>query len=110
MSILLYTTEKQYQEAELLLSEFRAEGRQVDTELAPLEQFTEAEAYHQKYVLRRFPRAVDALTAAYNSSWYRSTAAAKLNACAAGELSSVDVQRQLSEDQAAADLAASVKW
>lgn len=110
MSILLYTTEEQRQEAERMLHEFHASNRHVDTELAPLERFTEAEAYHQKYILRRFPRAVNALSAAYGASWYRSTAAAKLNACAAGEMSSEEMQQQLAGDASGAELAASIKW
>lgn len=51
-SVILYTDEYQKQEAERFIEELNAsnsEGKKIVTEVAPLDEFYEAEAYHQDY-------------------------------------------------------------
>ena len=48
-SIILYTTESQKQAAEGMIKKLNEDGARVVTEVAPLETFYEAEAYHHHY-------------------------------------------------------------
>ncbi len=61
-------------------------GRPVTTEIAPLQSFTLAEDYHQKYRLRRLKTVAAELEAIYPEldDFVRSTAATRINAFAAG--------------------------
>ena len=74
-------------------------GRDVRTEIAPLDRFYLAEAYHQKYSLRRRARATKELEAIYPDldAFVRSTAVTRANAIAAGDLGE-DAFRELSPD------------
>lgn len=56
-------------------------GRAVRTEIRPLERFTAAEAYHQKYYLRQHRAFFGALRRLYpdDEALMNSTAAARLN-------------------------------
>ncbi len=48
-SVILYTTDGQKQQAEAFIDDLDKEGELVVTEVKPLEQFYEAEAYHHHY-------------------------------------------------------------
>jgi peptide-methionine (S)-S-oxide reductase len=63
-------------------------GRAVTTEVRPAGPFWQAEDYHQKYGLRRYPHLVEALLAAdpSDTALVRSTAALRLNSFVAREL------------------------
>ena len=82
MSVVFYHSPEQQRLA--LESKEREEvrrGRQVVTEIAPLETFYLAEAYHQKYYLRQMPTLSRAFEAIYPDlqAFVDSTAAARVN-------------------------------
>lgn len=59
-------------------------GQSVSTEIEPLDEFTLAEAYHQKYELRSTPIAGDELADRYGDGFVDSTVVARLNGFVAG--------------------------
>lgn len=73
--------------------------RRLSTDILLYQQFTKAEDYHQKYYLRRFPRAAAPLIDYYGSeekfaeSWF----AARMNAVAAGYLSVSKVKEEVEQ-------------
>ncbi len=56
-------------------------GELIETEIAPFDTFTEAEEGHQKYYLKRYPKALEQLSTLYPEQRLltRSTFAARLN-------------------------------
>jgi peptide-methionine (S)-S-oxide reductase len=64
-------------------------GKSIQTIITPLEAFTRAEAYHQKYYLRGKADLVAILQQVYpdEADWVDSTAAARMNGLAGGHLS-----------------------
>jgi len=62
-------------------------GKAIVTEVAPLREFTLAEAYHQKYELRNERDLMKEFAAIYtDAEFVDSTAAARVNAAVAGHL------------------------
>lgn len=80
-------------------------GRPVATAIVVGARFHPAEAYHQKWRLRRNPALFEALLANFDSEpeLLASTAAAKLNAYAAGHWAPQSLEREL--DQLGVNLA-----
>jgi peptide-methionine (S)-S-oxide reductase len=86
-SLLLYRNEEQRLRMEKTLEDRAlAEGMKPDTEIAPLKQFHEGESRHQKYYLKRYPDALEKLSAWYptEEELIASTLAARLNGLAKG--------------------------
>ncbi|WP_229126106.1 peptide-methionine (S)-S-oxide reductase MsrA [Halapricum desulfuricans] len=69
-------------------------GQSVATAVEILDQFYEAEDYHQKYELRTVPVVADELEALYGDAFTASTVAARLNGFVAG-YGSADQRREL---------------
>lgn len=61
-------------------------GRNIQTEIIPASTFTNAEDYHQKYLLQNSPRLWGEIVEIYRSpsGWIDSTAAARLNGYVGG--------------------------
>lgn len=72
-------------------------GTRVATEIRRLDRFWNAEDYHQKYALRSARGVMVSLRALFpdEASFRESTAAAKVNAHLAGDLSLEDLRREL---------------
>ncbi len=72
-------------------------GTAVVTEIRRLDRFWNAEDYHQKHALRGARGVIASLRALYpdEASFRESTAAAKVNAHLAGDLSLEDLRREL---------------
>lgn len=82
ISLLHYHNDEQRQTMEAIRKEMEVElGEMIETEIAPFTQFTLAEERHQKYYLKRYPKAIDQLTALYpnNEMLVDSIFAARLN-------------------------------
>ncbi|WP_339103192.1 peptide-methionine (S)-S-oxide reductase [Haloterrigena salinisoli] len=84
-SVVLAHDEEQYEAAvrQRTALEDRA-GRSAATEVERLDEFTRAEASHQKYELRSTPVVGDELEALYGDAFVDSTVVARLNGFAAG--------------------------
>jgi methionine-S-sulfoxide reductase len=67
MSLILYHDERQQETAQGFLEERSAKGQVTHTEMKPLSRFFMAEAYHQKYYLRRVRVLADELTGRFSS-------------------------------------------
>ncbi|EGA88873.1 Peptide-methionine (S)-S-oxide reductase [Planococcus donghaensis MPA1U2] len=66
ISLLHYHTDQQRQTIETIRKEMEAElGESIETEIALFSQFTLAEERHQKYYLKRYPKALDQLETLY---------------------------------------------
>ncbi|MCL4155147.1 UNVERIFIED_CONTAM: hypothetical protein GTU68_014603 [Idotea baltica] len=84
---LFYRSEAQKVAAEESLiavaEERNLSGRQIETEIVPVRDFTYAEDYHQKYYLTQYPELRSFLTQIYpdEKSLADSTVAMRLNAC-----------------------------
>lgn len=62
ISLLRYHSDRQKELIKLVKSEMEEElGESIETEIAPFENFTLAEQRHQKYYLKRYPKALDQL-------------------------------------------------
>ena len=72
----------------------REQGAELKTLIEPLDTFTLAEGYHQKYSLRRLREVTRELEAIYPEleDFVRSTAATRLNAFAGGDLGREELQ------------------
>lgn len=98
MNVVFYHDEKQRLAA--LASKAKIEektGRAVHSRILPLRSFTLAEAYHQKYLLRRdtdLTRAVERIYPSMND-FINSTAAARLNGYAGGYGDMDQLEREL---------------
>ena len=97
-SLILYGDEEQKQMA--LAGKARTEarlGQKVHTRIEPLEHFYNAEAYHQKYSLRRESRLARELLAIFpdQDDFMNSSAAAKVNGYLAGLGDPAQFEREL---------------
>ena len=82
ISLLHYHTEQQRQVIKAVLPEMELRlGESIETEISPFTQFTPAEERHQKYYLKRYPKALEQLKELYPDSRLLtdSTFAARLN-------------------------------
>jgi len=82
ISLLRYHSDEQKQLIEYVKSEMEQElGEAIETDIAPFENFTLAETRHQKYYLKRYPKALDQLEGLIlnEEMLTDSTFAAKLN-------------------------------
>ncbi|WP_432352872.1 peptide-methionine (S)-S-oxide reductase MsrA [Sporosarcina sp. A2] len=82
LSILRYRTEQQRQDIERVKKQMEAKlGESIETEIAPYKSFTRAEERHQKYYLKRYPRAIQQIEVFYPTTemLIGSTFAARLN-------------------------------
>lgn len=98
VSIIFTHDDEQRRLAEQSKSRQESEGRgTVRTEILPAGEFTQAEAYHQKYYLRSAGALLRELAELLpgNEALVRSTLAARLNAMTAGYLSLEELQREL---------------
>lgn len=70
----------------------KAQGKAVTTVIADLDRFYIAEAYHQKYYLRRHAKVTAEFEAIYPNldAFVRSTAVTRANALVGGDLGSAD--------------------
>ncbi len=92
--------------------------RRLSTDILLYQHFTKAENYHQKYYLRRFPRAAGPLIDYYGSEekFAESWLAARLNAVAAGYLSlskvkeEVELRGDAREKSGLTSLISQVRW
>lgn len=119
ISLLLYRTQEEKATAEKKLLEWQEKkGQLIETEIAAFHFFTRAEDYHQKYFLRRFPKAVRPLLAHFGESGITDDVlAAKLNAAAHGDLTIKEIREGFpywTEDEAEQrtwiELLSKVKW
>lgn len=87
----LAVAEKTKKEAEKRL------GKEITTEILPYAEFTRAEDYHQKYSLRNNSDLMSAFADVYSSDrdFVDSTAAARVNAFLAGDLSADEAKAEL---------------
>ncbi|WP_435364370.1 peptide-methionine (S)-S-oxide reductase MsrA [Haloarchaeobius sp. DYHT-AS-18] len=84
-NLVLWHDEAQREAVEAAVAEREARRGRLTTRAEPLDSFTVAEHYHQKYRLRSAPAVFDALAATYNDAAIReSTVAARLNGLVAG--------------------------
>lgn len=82
ISLLHYHTEQQRQTIAKVKKEMEAQlGELIETEISPFTQFTPAEERHQKYYLKRYPKALEQLKGLYPNEKLLtdSTFAARLN-------------------------------
>ena len=82
ISLLHYHTEQQHQLIATVKKEMEAQlGELIETEIFPFTQFTPAEERHQKYYLKRYPKALEQLAGLYPDEELLtdSTFAARLN-------------------------------
>lgn len=75
----------------------KALGKRIATEILPYTGFTRAEEYHQKYSLRHDAEVMAAFAKVYGSDreFVDSTAAARVNAYLAGDLTGEEVRAEL---------------
>lgn len=82
LSLLRCRNEEQFEAAELVKKEMEAElGERIETDIAAFTDFTLAEERHQKYYLKRYPKALEQLQMLYPdpAALLNSTFAARLN-------------------------------
>ncbi|MBM6615562.1 peptide-methionine (S)-S-oxide reductase MsrA [Desemzia sp. RIT804] len=82
ISILFYRNEDQYEAAKKVHLELeQVQGKEIQTEFQCFTHFYKAEDYHQKYFLRRFKGATEAIKNLFpdEASFIHSTLAARLN-------------------------------
>jgi len=87
ISLLHYHTKGQHAAVQKVKSEMEAElGESIETEIGPYQGFVLAEPRHQKYYLKRYPKAMDQLKDLYPNEalLVNSTFAARLNGFAKG--------------------------
>lgn len=86
-SLLLYWDKKQQDSIQQVLEKREMQGKgRPETEIAPYSEFHLAEDKHQKYMLKRYPNAVEKLSTLYQApaDLTNSTLAARLNGLAKG--------------------------
>jgi peptide-methionine (S)-S-oxide reductase len=82
ISLLRYHSSRQKEAIEKVKKEMERElGEEIETDIAPFSHFTLAEERHQKYYLKRYPKALEQLRDMYpsNELLVDSTFAARLN-------------------------------
>ncbi len=97
-SLLFYCDDAQHAIAEKTKGEAETRlGKEITTEILPYAGFTRAEDYHQKYSLRNNSELMSAFADVYSSDgdFVDSTAAARVNAYLAGDLSAAEAKTDL---------------
>lgn len=82
ISLLHYHTQQQRQTIEAIQKQMEAKlGEPIETEISPFSEFTPAEERHQKYYLKRYPKALEQLSELFPDKelLVDSTFAARLN-------------------------------
>lgn len=120
ISLLHYHTEQQHQLIATVKKEMEAQlGELIETEISPFTEFTIAEERHQKYYLKRYPRAWDQLSGLDPDQrlLVDSTFAARLNGFVKGYGTKKDVIEELeqwsigrAEKLLLIDLFSKMKW
>ncbi|TWT06695.1 peptide-methionine (S)-S-oxide reductase MsrA [Planococcus sp. CPCC 101016] len=120
ISLLHYHTDQQRQIIKKVLPEMESRlGELIETEISSFTQFTLAEERHQKYYLKRYPKALEQLKELYPDSRFLtdSTFAARLNGFVKGFGTKDSMLKEISqwsigEDEKAylTELFAMMKW
>ncbi|ANU14260.1 Peptide methionine sulfoxide reductase MsrA [Planococcus halocryophilus Or1] len=100
ISLVHYHTDQQRQVIEAIRKEMETElGESIETEISPFSQFTLAEERHQKYYLKRYPKALDQLAALYPNKemLVDSTFAARLNGFVKGFGTKDSLQKEINQ-------------
>jgi len=79
MSAIFYHDEEQKAMAESTMEEAKKSGKKIQTLILPVGKFTDAEDYHQKYLLQRHPWILSALDIDPGEELIKSHVAARLN-------------------------------
>lgn len=99
ISLLRYKNQEHKGVIEAVKAEFEQElGVRIETDIAPLSQFTPAEERHQKYDLKRFPRVLEQLQDLFPKieMLHDSTFAARLNGLAKGASNRSELVEEIS--------------
>lgn len=120
ISLLHYHTEKQRQTIEIIKKEMEKElGEPIETEISRFSEFASAEERHQKYYLKRYPKAIEQLAGLYPSAEQLkdSTFAARLNGFVKGFGTKDSMRKEIThwsigkgEKEFLTELFASLKW
>lgn len=100
MSILLYSSEEQKEQALRKKEAFeKSEGMLIETEISPLREFWLAEDYHQKYYLKRWASAAEAVMSLdeEHDDFVNATLAARLNGFVKGFGSIAAIKEEVQE-------------
>lgn len=100
ISLLHYHTEQQRQTIKTILPEMESRlGEPIETEISSFTQFTPAEERHQKYYLKRYPKALEQLKVLYPDNGFLtdSTFAARLNGFVKGFGTKDSVLKEISQ-------------
>ena len=98
MHAVFYHNDRQKKAAEKSLADWEAAtDLTVETKILPVREFTRAEGYHQKYILRQYAGLAKELTALYPDvkDFTDSTAAARLNGYIGGHGDTEQLEREL---------------
>lgn len=98
MSLLIYNNQQQHETALRSKEMWEKElGGPIKTEFQEASTFYQAEDYHQKYFLKRFPRAVKALESVYPTARQLtdSTVAARMNGMVRGSGKTAELKKEL---------------
>ncbi|QMV42693.1 peptide methionine sulfoxide reductase [Cohnella cholangitidis] len=98
-SLLFYRDAEQEETIHRVKQRMESEKGTLDTEILPFKEFHMAEPRHQKYYLKRFPNAIEKLSALYPSEddLTDSTLAARLNGLAKGFSNLERIRREISQ-------------
>lgn len=100
ISILFYRNEKQLSVAQKVKAEVKKrDGKELQTELQEYDMFYPAEDHHQKYFLRRFKKAREAVRELFpdEKSFLHSTIAARLNGFVRERASLSDIKQEITD-------------
>ncbi|ANU12161.1 peptide-methionine (S)-S-oxide reductase MsrA [Planococcus antarcticus] len=100
ISLWHYHTEQQHQTVEAIKKEMEAKlGETIETEITPFSGFTAAEERHQKYYLKRYPKALEQLAELYpdRELLTDSTFAARLNGFVKGYGTKDSVREEIAQ-------------
>lgn len=90
MSAIFYHDEEQKELALQTKDEMSKKGKKITTEIAPAKEFTDAEDYHQKYMLQHHPWLLESLDIHPGDYLIKSHVAARLNGYIGGYGNIVD--------------------
>lgn len=120
ISLLHYHTEQQRQTIGVIQKEMEAQlGEPIETEISPFTRFTPAEERHQKYYLKRYPKALEQTAGLYpdRELLTDSTFAARLNGFVKGYGTKAGVLEEMAhwsigenEKTYLTDLFSKMKW
>lgn len=120
ISLLHYHTEEQRQTIVAIQQEMEEQlGESIETEISPFSEFTRAEERHQKYYLKRYPKALEQTIELYPESEQLtdSTFAARLNGFVKGYGTKTDLLEEMAnwsigeaEKSFLIDLFSKMKW